>query len=85
MNKRVVNTNLTIICDVVIDDLIKKYAEEECLLELTDQQLAERILFAFLNPKIQVFNEEGEVNGCWDIVCDFDDKTQNFHLVANEN
>lgn len=84
LEQRTIKATITLTCDVVINDMIKEYAENECSSSLSDEETARKILFAFLNPKIDSFNEEDDmVTGQWDAVCDFKGRLNNF-IISQE-
>jgi hypothetical protein len=82
MEERKVKATIKVNCNVLISDVIKKLAEEECGKPLTEQETAFRIAYAFLNPKIDSLNEEEFVTGQWDGVCSFNGRLDNFTLIS---
>ncbi|TKC19896.1 hypothetical protein [Robertmurraya kyonggiensis] len=84
MEQRTIKATINLSCDVIINDLIKSLAESECSSSLSDEETARKILFAFLNPKIESFNEEDDMlTGQWDTVCDFKGRLNNF-IISHE-
>jgi hypothetical protein len=79
--ERRIKATLTIECDVLIDDLVKRNAEKECNATLSDREIAEKLLYAFLNPKIDNLNDPELVNGSWDRVCEFGGRLEDFELI----
>ncbi|MBM6617277.1 hypothetical protein [Bacillus suaedaesalsae] len=84
MTERKVQATLTISCDIVIDDTIKKNIEESYSRSLNDKEIANKLLYAFLNPKIDLFNEPDLVDGQWDMVCEFKGRFSDFSLDIEE-
>ncbi|MED3349009.1 hypothetical protein P4388_10245 [Bacillus thuringiensis] len=81
MNIRIVEAKLVIRCDVSLNNEIKQRLLNGGNKPLTEEEIANQLLYAFLNPKIEAFNEDQRlISGSWDFVCDFDGKLQNFVL-----
>lgn len=76
-----VKAKLVISCDVELDEEIKNRLLNVANVPFSDEDIANRMLYAFLNPKLEAFNEENKlVTGSWDFICDFDGKLKNFIL-----
>lgn len=76
-----VNVVLTISSDVYLDDEIIKNAEEELGGKFNEIEVAQRLLFAFINPKLPDNHSLKEDEGYWDGVCSFKDKIKNISLT----
>ena len=80
MEKRKVQAQLVITCDVLIDDEIKKKATEQYASVENDEELAKQLLYAYLNPKLPYNDELEKAEGAWDMVCDFKGRFSNIKL-----
>jgi hypothetical protein len=78
MGKKQIKAMLTISCDVLIDDAVKRNIEEVYSTSLSEQEIANKLLYAFLNPKVELFNDLENVDGYWDMVCEFNGRLNNF-------
>ncbi|PLS17608.1 hypothetical protein CVD28_11485 [Bacillus sp. M6-12] len=61
---------LVISGDINLDALTKSLIEEEYGRQMSNQEAAESLFFAFVNPKITSV-DPSEIQGGWDNVCDF--------------
>ncbi|MFZ3590350.1 hypothetical protein ACOI1C_14120 [Bacillus sp. DJP31] len=84
MGERKIQATITISCDVLIDDTIKKNIEEAYSTSLNDKEIADKLLYAFLNPKMVLFNEPENIDGQWDMVGEFNGRLTNF-IVNSED
>lgn len=67
-------------CEVNIDKMTLERAIIECGKELCEVDLANRVLYAFLNPKIDVYNDNDAIDGQWDNICEFNGVLENFRV-----
>jgi len=80
MTNRRIEARLVVSCEILLDDEAKSLAEHECGKDMTDEEAAKRVLYSFLNPKVLAFNDQNELSGSWDMVCDYEGRMKKFHL-----
>ncbi|MFB9280101.1 hypothetical protein [Cohnella cellulosilytica] len=80
MEKRKVQAQLIITCDVVIDDDLKRKAVKQYASVKDDESLAKQLLYAYLNPKIPYNKELVEAEGSWDAICEFKGRLSNIKI-----
>lgn len=77
----ILKAKLIISCDVILEEDIINILKKNSDLFISAEDIANQMLYAFLNPKIEAFNEESDlINGSWDFVCDFEGRLKNFYL-----
>lgn len=84
MEKRKVLATLIINCEVTMDDVLKVNVEREYERSMSDEDVGNRLLYAFLNPIIQVYNEPENIGGSWDMVCEFEGRLSNFLVETDD-
>ena len=80
---KTIRAKVVVSCDVIVDENVLHNIQKETTL-LNDNDAANQILFAFLNPKIDIYNDEEAVCGQWDNVCEFKDRLKNFEVEQSE-
>ncbi|MEK0314585.1 hypothetical protein [Cohnella sp. 56] len=80
MEKRKVQAQLVISCDVLIDEEMKKKATEQYSSAGNDEELAKQLLYAYLNPRLPNNEELVQAEGSWDMVCEFKGRLSNIRL-----
>lgn len=79
-NPKIIKAQIIVSCNVIIDDEILNNLRKETDLCLDINDTANRLLFAFLNPKIDVYNDEEAIDGEWDNICEFKGKFKKFEI-----
>ncbi|WP_270619785.1 hypothetical protein [Paenibacillus macerans] len=77
----VIQAKLLVTCEVLVDQTVFEGINREYSSVQNHNDAADQLLFAFLNPKLSVFNDPANIEGNWDGVCEFKDKFKNFELT----
>ncbi|MBA2938211.1 hypothetical protein HZF08_07820 [Paenibacillus sp. CGMCC 1.16610] len=75
-NPRVVRAQVTVICEVLVDDELVEGIADQYKTPKDDQDAATQLLYAMINPKLQGASTEGN----WDGVCDFTGRFKNLNV-----
>jgi hypothetical protein len=80
-NGRIVKAKLLVLCDVLIDDEVVENINEQYSKVRSDNDAANQILYAMLNPKLPEETDLQSTTGNWDGVCTFNGRFTNIKVT----
>ncbi|MEK4141820.1 MULTISPECIES: hypothetical protein [Paenibacillus] len=80
---RTVKARLQITCEVVIDDSIIKKINEQYPEVIDDEEAANQLLYALINPRLPENSELKTLNQFWDGVCSLEGRFTNLNVTSD--